>query len=106
MTGATQLRRMALPPVEIVDMREARRALSAGSLVRQGDLIRPELVARGDLVTIVYQGEGSEGADTAEGAELPVAEEVAAAVTWLADPASGYVTGAVIPVDGGLGMVH
>jgi 3-oxoacyl-[acyl-carrier protein] reductase len=33
-------------------------------------------------------------------------EEVAAAVTWLADPASGYVTGAVIPVDGGLGMGH
>ena len=33
-------------------------------------------------------------------------EEVAAAVTWLADPRSGYVTGAVIPVDGGLGMGH
>lgn len=33
-------------------------------------------------------------------------EEVAAAVTWLADPSSGYVTGAVIPVDGGLGMGH
>jgi len=33
-------------------------------------------------------------------------EEVAAAVTWLADPASAYVTGAVIPVDGGLGMGH
>ena len=33
-------------------------------------------------------------------------EEVASAVTWLADPASGYVTGAVIPVDGGLGMGH
>ncbi|WP_211318683.1 3-oxoacyl-ACP reductase FabG [Nocardioides silvaticus] len=33
-------------------------------------------------------------------------EEVAAAVTWLAHPASAYVTGAVIPVDGGLGMGH
>ncbi|MEZ0580606.1 beta-ketoacyl-ACP reductase [Nocardioides sp. MH1] len=33
-------------------------------------------------------------------------EEVAAAVTWLAAPAAGYVTGAVIPVDGGLGMGH
>ena len=33
-------------------------------------------------------------------------EEVAAAVTWLAHPAAGYVTGAVIPVDGGLGMGH
>jgi 3-oxoacyl-[acyl-carrier protein] reductase len=34
------------------------------------------------------------------------AAEVAAAVTWLADERSGYVTGAVIPVDGGLGMGH
>jgi 3-oxoacyl-[acyl-carrier protein] reductase len=34
------------------------------------------------------------------------AEEVAAAVTWLAGDAAGYVTGAVIPVDGGIGMGH
>jgi 3-oxoacyl-[acyl-carrier protein] reductase len=33
-------------------------------------------------------------------------EEVAAAVTWLASAAAGYVTGAIIPVDGGLGMGH
>ena len=33
-------------------------------------------------------------------------EEVAAAVTCLASEAAGYVTGAVIPVDGGLGMGH
>jgi NAD(P)-dependent dehydrogenase (short-subunit alcohol dehydrogenase family) len=32
--------------------------------------------------------------------------EVAGAVTWLASDAAGYVTGAVIPVDGGLGMGH
>ncbi len=32
--------------------------------------------------------------------------EVAGAVRWLASPEAGYVTGAVIPVDGGLGMGH
>jgi 3-oxoacyl-[acyl-carrier protein] reductase len=34
------------------------------------------------------------------------AEEIASAVTWLASAGAGYVTGAVIPVDGGLGMGH
>ncbi|WP_300017889.1 3-oxoacyl-ACP reductase FabG [Pseudonocardia sp.] len=33
-------------------------------------------------------------------------EEIAAAVTWLGSDGAGYVTGAVIPVDGGLGMGH
>ena len=33
-------------------------------------------------------------------------DEIASAVTWLAGDGAGYVTGAVIPVDGGLGMGH
>jgi len=33
-------------------------------------------------------------------------DEVAAVVTWLAGDAAGYISGAVIPVDGGLGMGH
>ncbi|MFI6242910.1 3-oxoacyl-ACP reductase FabG [Micromonospora sp. NPDC050795] len=33
-------------------------------------------------------------------------DEVADVVTWLASDSAGYVSGAVIPVDGGLGMGH
>ncbi len=33
-------------------------------------------------------------------------DEVAAAVTWLAGDDAAYISGAVIPVDGGLGMGH
>ena len=33
-------------------------------------------------------------------------EEVAKVVTWLASEDAGYISGAVIPVDGGLGMGH
>ncbi|WP_460822718.1 3-oxoacyl-ACP reductase FabG [Nocardioides ungokensis] len=33
-------------------------------------------------------------------------DEIASAVTWLAGDGAAYVTGAVIPVDGGLGMGH
>jgi flagella basal body P-ring formation protein FlgA len=36
----------------------ARRALQAGSVLRVGDLARPEIVARGDVVTIVYEVPG------------------------------------------------
>lgn len=38
--------------------RVARRALGAGSFVRTGDLARPEIVGRGDIVTAVYEAPG------------------------------------------------
>jgi 3-oxoacyl-[acyl-carrier protein] reductase len=33
-------------------------------------------------------------------------DEIAAAVVFLASPDAAYITGAVLPVDGGLGMGH
>ncbi len=33
-------------------------------------------------------------------------DEVAGVVTWLASDNAAYISGAVIPVDGGLGMGH
>jgi NAD(P)-dependent dehydrogenase (short-subunit alcohol dehydrogenase family) len=39
-------------------------------------------------------------------ARMATPDEVASAVTWLASDGAAYVTGAVIPVDGGLGMGH
>jgi len=39
-------------------------------------------------------------------ARMATAEEIAGVVAWVASDAAAYITGAVIPVDGGLGMGH
>lgn len=44
--------------------------------------------------------------DSIPAKRFATAEEIAGAVTWLAGDNAGYVNGAVIPVDGGLGMGH
>ena len=41
-----------------------------------------------------------------EAARLGQPEEVAAAVAFLAGEEAGFISGAVLPVDGGLGMGH
>ncbi|GAA1418251.1 MULTISPECIES: 3-oxoacyl-ACP reductase FabG [Catellatospora] len=37
---------------------------------------------------------------------IAAVDEIAGVVTWLAGDTAGYISGAVIPVDGGLGMGH
>ena len=78
-----------------------------------------ELGARGITANVVAPG----FIETDMTAELPVEqqaqykaqipagrfaqpEEVARVITWLASDDAAYISGAVIPVDGGLGMGH
>ncbi|MGC0273406.1 3-oxoacyl-ACP reductase FabG [Pseudactinotalea sp. Z1739] len=88
-------------------------------LVGMARSITRELGARGITANVVAPG----FIDTAMTAELPeqtqakyleaipaarfgAVEDVATAVEFLAAPQSGYISGAVLPVDGGLGMGH
>ena len=92
---------------------------SKAGLIGLARSLARELAPRGITVNVVAPG----FVDTDMTAELPAdrraqilaqvplgrlgaAAEVAAAVRWLASPEAGYVTGAVLPVDGGLGMGH
>ena len=94
-------------------------AASKAGLVGMARSIARELGSRGITANVVAPG----FIDTEMTAELPderkaevlaqiplgrfaAPEEVAEVVAWLAGDAAGYVTGAVIPVDGGLGMGH
>ena len=94
-------------------------AASKSGLVGLARSITRELGGRGITANVVAPG----FIDTDMTAELPeerkaayraaipagrfaAPEEVAAAVRFLASDEAGYVTGAVLPVDGGLGMGH
>ena len=88
---------------------------------RHGPLDRPRArLARSITANVVAPGfvetdmtddpeRRAEGASTrrrCRSAGTRSTDEIAATVTWLASDGAAYVTGAVIPVDGGLGMGH
>ena len=94
-------------------------ATSKAGLVGMARSLARELGGRGITANVVAPGfiETDMTADLDEKtvagyqAQIPLgrmgtSDDVAAAVTFLAGPGGAYVTGAVIPVDGGLGMGH
>lgn len=84
----------------------------ARSLARElgGRGITANVVAPGfietDMTAVLPEEQQAAYRDQIPLGRMGAAEEVAGAVRWLASDAGGYVTGAVIPVDGGLGMGH
>ena len=96
---------------------QANYAASKAGLIGLGRAMARELATRGITVNIVTPGpidterfaavtdkRREELAATVPEQRLGSPDEVAAAVRFLASDEAGYVTGAVLPVDGGLGM--
>jgi 3-oxoacyl-[acyl-carrier protein] reductase len=94
-------------------------ASSKAALVGMARSIARELGGRGITANVVAPGfietamtaELTEARQTEIKGQIPAgrygsAQEVAGAVAFLASDDAGYINGAVIPVDGGLGMGH
>ncbi|MFC3500214.1 3-oxoacyl-ACP reductase FabG [Micromonospora krabiensis] len=59
-----------------------------------------------DMTAVLSEERKAEIRKSIPAGRMATPDEVAAVVTWLASDSAGYVSGAVIPVDGGLGMGH
>ncbi|GID31896.1 beta-ketoacyl-ACP reductase [Paractinoplanes brasiliensis] len=59
-----------------------------------------------EMTAVLSEARQAEIIKAVPAGRLASADEVAAAVTFLASDAAAYINGAVIPVDGGLGMGH
>ncbi len=59
-----------------------------------------------EMTAALDEGRKAEYIKAIPAGRLAAPAEVASVVTWLAGDGAGYVSGAVIPVDGGLGMGH
>ena len=98
---------------------QANYATSKAGLIGMARSMAKELASRSITVNVVCPG----GVDTDMVAAMPSAQreglraatplgrlatpdEIAAAVTFLASPEAAYITGVVLPVDGGLAMGH
>lgn len=84
----------------------------ARSITRElgGKGVTANVVAPGPVDTDMIKALGEEGAarltDQVPLKRAATTEEVAAAVTFLASPEASYISGAILPVDGGLAMGH